>query len=422
MRAQTYADKCVFFMNNHHFLNLSEIESLPVLGYEAPEIDTIFQSITYNKQGQANGKTLGFKYFDTVNYPKQMPVEFSERSGTESYTLLWPELNKRDFPPGRWLIKGLVPVQGITILASPSGEKKTWIAMEMAKCIATGQNFLGTSELKTEKAKVLYVDQEMSQAEFQRRGRQLSFPQNLENLWILNVNDLNLNDAAAFEKLSEHIKKNSIGFVVIDTLRAVAGGLKEEKAEEVRAFFNRFRELKSLDVSILILDHCRKPQRFEGKAPKKEQLFSSQDKVACAEVLLMIKSDAGSDDIAVHQVKNRMSKEMVPFKINMHDNKPPGQTPTTLLTYGGIFEEKAYKLDEAKDLIMEILSDGSKNTNEIIDAGKIQEIGEKNIREATRALVKNKHIEMKRGHPNIYSLPSSNKQTSAELVKELFGN
>ena len=86
----------------------------------------------------------------------------------------WAVINKKIFPEQRWRIKNLIPYEGFTILAGISGECKTWIAMEMAKSIACGVDFLGHEGFPSMQANVLYLDMEMSQQEFQRRGRQLS--------------------------------------------------------------------------------------------------------------------------------------------------------------------------------------------------------------------------------------------------------
>ena len=155
------------------------------------------------------------------------------------------------------------------------------------RCIATGENFLGSEEFATEKGNVLYIDQEMPASELQKRCRQLGLSERDQKIWFFtneSEEPLNLSKEAKVNWLLEFIEKEKIKVVFIDTLRAVAGGLKEEKAEEVRAFFNLFRQVKNRGVTIVFLDHCRKPNHFEGKIPKKEQLFASQDKAASVEI------------------------------------------------------------------------------------------------------------------------------------------
>lgn len=318
--------------------------------------------------------------------------------------ILWEEIEKMTFPEDRWRIRNILPKEGFTILASVSGERKTWLALEMAKCIALGKNFLDNSDFETKEGNVLYLDMEMSASELQRRGKQLSLGEQKEKLFIVNNNDLNLNTEDGANWLIEMIEQYKISTVFIDTFRAVAGGLKEEKAEEIRTMFNRFKLLKNKEVSVIFLDHLRKPNNFEGKIVKKEHLFGSQDKSASVEILLMMKS-GDNGEIEIYQRKNRLGPEIRPFKVLMKDTEENGQIKT-FLTFDGEIEPQETKKEEAKEFILSILNDGSKTTKElrqiIFNEAKI---GEKNIRAALSELVDEKKIDFKRnGRENCYYL------------------
>ncbi|HCU47999.1 TPA: hypothetical protein DIC39_03000 [Patescibacteria group bacterium] len=335
----------------------------------------------------------------------------------------WTEFDKREFPEQRWRIQGLVPVEGFCILAAPSGEKKTWIAMAIAKNVADGTDFLNNAEFKTTPSNVLYVDQEMPQTELQRRGRLLGLNKSSKAIWVLNHGVVNLNETLQVDQLLAFIEENEIGVVIVDTLRAIAGGLDENKAEEVRAFFNQFKELKDKGVSVIFLDHCRKPQQYEGKKPKKEQLFASQDKLASVEVLMMVKSESGSNDIFVYPLKNRSGLERKPFKVCMREDDN-----TLSLVYDGDIEDDLNKKEEAKDMILEVLGDGGQTTTELIVLAKAQRnIGEKNVREALKELVIDGAItEGRKGRANYYQLGAADQQNNTdrtnELPSDLFGS
>src|SRR3989344_5816461 len=142
----------------------------------------------------------------------------------------------------------------------------------------------------------------MAQSEVQRRGKLLGIDKT-DSLWLVKREIDFCGDDSNIEWLFELIQRQKVKVVILDTFRAFAGGMEEGKAELIRQFFNNLKPLKDQGVSVIILDHTRKPNRFEGQAPKKEQLFASQDKVASVEILLMLKSNAGSDDIFVYQLK-----------------------------------------------------------------------------------------------------------------------
>lgn len=294
----------------------------------------------------------------------------------------WKDIDSLTFPENRWRVDKLLPLEGFVILASVSGEGKTWNALELAKCIARGSDYLGV--FKTIKGKVLYIDAENPKSELQRRGRQLGFKDE-DDLFILHVNSLNLNDPEQVAKILKIIEELGINAVFVDTFRAVNGGVKEEKAEEVRTFFNRFKELKERGVVIVWLDHFRKPDRFDRNTPQKEHLFGSQDKTASVEVVVMIKSD-DNGYINMYVRKNRLEKEINPFAMKMSDREGPNGRET-FFTFEGELDDKQTAKENAKRLIKEMLAgvDG-KTTPEIIDALKEKRVGAKNIREALKEM------------------------------------
>jgi replicative DNA helicase len=56
-----------------------------------------------------------------------------------------------------WIVQGLIPARGITIIAGEAGAGKTWLALDLARALTLGGNFLGR---RTRLAQVLYLDKE----------------------------------------------------------------------------------------------------------------------------------------------------------------------------------------------------------------------------------------------------------------------
>ncbi len=342
----------------------------------------------------------------------------------------WSDIDALSFPDNRWLVRNLFPKEGISIFASISGEGKSLLIMHLAKCIAEGKPWFGNEDFKTEKAKILYINLEMSLSEIQRRGRKIGFDPNNENLIILNEDDFNLNEGVGREDLKyrwllNYIYKNKIKVVVIDTFRAASGGLKEEKAEEVRHFFQKFLILKNSGVSMIFLEHVRKPSQLEGRIPKKEQLLGSQDKTANAEILLMIRRDETSGNIHVYQRKNRIGNEIKPFAVKMTDITDANGSEKIDFEYVGEIDDDVNKKEEAKDLILEILSSGEmKNRKELGELTKKQ-VGEKNLRAALKELRDTGEIDfVKDGKRHSYFIPKgeeiSQKDTNLNIKAEDF--
>lgn len=370
-----------------------------------------------------SGKAIGPLPKKRYSSHEEYMAELKGRQTTEyrSDFLLWRDIDKLKFPDNIWLIKNLIPKFGLSILASISGEGKTWIGMKMAKDMSLGNDFLGQEEFKTTQAKVLYIDAENTKSEIQRRGRQLSFTDS-DQLLFKPTDQINLNTDDGFEEFEELVKKESIQVVIIDTFRAVAGGIKEEKAEEVRAFLSRFKKMKDDSVSIILLDHYRKPAQNEKKTPQKEYLFGSQDKTANSEILLMMKKEG--DYISIFQRKNRLGKEIDSFRVLMTDTFVDEWQIKTDISFAGLIEDKEPKKETIKEYILDLLGSGPKATNEILNtAQKEKDIGERNTRDALKELVEKKIIKkgkVPKSNTNLYSLTETDgKDDPDKLYDEL---
>lgn len=337
----------------------------------------------------------------------------------------WKEVDAMVFPENPWLVKNLIPKEGTTIFASISGEGKSLLMMHLARCLSEGTPWFGNPEFETEQAKVLYVNLEMSLSEMQRRGRKIGFELQNENLTILNEDNFNLNegydqDDIKYKWLLRYIYEHEIRVVIIDTFRAVCGGLKEEKAEEVRKFFQKFMILKNSGVSVIFLEHVRKPTQLEGKVPKKEQLLGSQDKTANAEVLLMIRRDEVTKHINIYQRKNRLGNEVQPFSVSMNDTTLSDGTEVFEFVYEGVIDDDATAKEEAKKLILDILSLGeAKNVQQLAELMKKQ-VGKKNLRAALKELDTLGKIDYyKDGRKHVYFIPKEKKEEVEDSPKTL---
>jgi len=72
----------------------------------------------------------------------------------------------------KWIIDSLVPTDGLSMLVGQAKHFKTWILLEMARCVARGDKFL--NKFQTNKGKVVYIDEENGLAmnrEIKKRDR-----------------------------------------------------------------------------------------------------------------------------------------------------------------------------------------------------------------------------------------------------------
>ena len=346
-----------------------------------------------------------------------------ERMINEPEPVDWTEEHKVQYTQQPWRIENIIPEQGITILASISGEKKTWLALEIVRALVAGTPFLGNSNFKTVGCNVLYIDAENAKSEFQRRCKQMAISVNGPNkFYIHSDGDLNLNDERNVEWLMGLVEYYDVKVVIIDTFRAVAGGLSDDKSSEIREFFNRFKPMKDKGVSMVLLDHLRKPNNLDGKTPKKEHLLGSQDKTASSEVLLMLRSESGTDKIEVYQRKNRLGREIKPFEVLMVDTLEDTGVIKTTLTFNGELDDETTKKEDSKVVIQQLLTVSPKTTKELISVLQ-KDVGSRNVRQALVELEESKVIEsIRKGREKQYFLPNTDysKSETEETLEEVW--
>src|SRR4051812_45580402 len=82
------------------------------------------------------------------------------------------DLLAEQFPPEIWLVDGLVPDEGVTIISGSPGSFKTWLYMELAVKVATGK--LAFGHFNTKQTGVLIIDEESGKRRLQKRFKQLA--------------------------------------------------------------------------------------------------------------------------------------------------------------------------------------------------------------------------------------------------------
>ncbi len=146
------------------------------------------------------------------------------------------------------------------MLYGPSGTGKTFYALHLAHCVASGKPF---DELKVRQGVVIYVSAEGTGS----IGARLAVigPDRSESLKVLSLAiDLQSNDVdlTAISTLAKEIVEGSgkeAVLVVIDTLARSFGGGDENAAAEMNKVLSRITALKEeLDTTVLIVHHTGK--------------------------------------------------------------------------------------------------------------------------------------------------------------------
>ena len=166
-----------------------------------------------------------------------------------------------EFTPPSWLVKGMLPQQGIGLLFGESGAGKTFLAIHTALCVATGVPFFGN---RTRQGGVLYVAAEGGSSVIPRMNaaagkmppdkapiRIVTEAPNLSRDGKPMALTATIDDAAAdFEKAGSRL-----ALIVIDTWHAALGGGDENSAADSGVALAPLREAAERHGALVLVLH-----------------------------------------------------------------------------------------------------------------------------------------------------------------------
>ena len=196
----------------------------------------------------------------TANGEAQQPEQTSPPVRID---LTWDkELCVRNTPLPPTLIEGYLHRGEVSLLAGASKAGKSWMGLQMAKCIGAGIDFLGC---KTTPGISVYINTEIAAPFWEQRSREMNDklalstpPQVLhastrgQHLTTKNVIPL-LKDALGRMKLQQ------VDFIVIDPYYTLAAGFDENAAGEVATAMLGFQKMaEEMNAGVLITHHFTK--------------------------------------------------------------------------------------------------------------------------------------------------------------------
>ena len=167
------------------------------------------------------------------------------------------DLQKADVPPVRYLVDSILAV-GTTILAAAPKIGKSWMALSLAICLATGTDFLGHA---VKRCGVLYLALEDSMSRLKDRMNKVLKGQPAPEQFYFATMAPTL-EGGLIDSLEQHIDKHpETELVIIDTLQKVRG----QSSPKESAYANDYAQLGTLKsfadrhgISLLIIHHTRK--------------------------------------------------------------------------------------------------------------------------------------------------------------------
>ena len=176
----------------------------------------------------------------------------------------WEVLADPPPSPG-WGLAGLFGGSSLNLLVGNPGAKKTWLALDLAVCIAAGLDWLGRPCTPTP---VLLVDEESGPTSLLYRlhqvivghGQTIHLP-----IHFMSMGGFNFSEHSEVEVLLDTARSFKAGFILIDSLTLALGGVDENNVLSLRPAFGNLRWLaQECEATVLAVHHTNKKGVYRG--------------------------------------------------------------------------------------------------------------------------------------------------------------
>lgn len=236
------------------------------------------------------------------------------------------DLMKQERPESCWLVDRLIPQGGITSLIGEPAAGKTFLSLEIARCVASGTALFG--EFATTQSPVLLISKEDNIWLTQERLELLDVSHDLP-IGISTHQDWYF-DNEQMIKILEHVgRASSPQLLIIDSFIRIIQG-DENVSRDVARIHRVFKSLVQQGFSILFIHHI-------GKKRNSQAIFNSR----------------GSSDIsAMVDCQNQLTKEKGLLKIEQTKSRLSEPLPSFLIQFPN-FDEGAHAYQFSEWLVQE---------------------------------------------------------------------
>ena len=168
------------------------------------------------------------------------------------------DLQSMDINPVQFVVEDILP-HGLSIIASPPKQGKSWFVLDLCIAVAEGKSFLGK---KTNKCDVLYFALEDSYNRLNDRTSRITDGQDYPKGLYYTLECATLTNGLEEQIELFMTEHPNVKLIVFDTLQYIRSGNKSRNDNAYQADYTEMKLIKALavkyDVCILLVHHSRK--------------------------------------------------------------------------------------------------------------------------------------------------------------------
>jgi len=225
----------------------------------------------------------------------------------------YKEFMNLEFPPNTWLVKDLIPKDGITCISGQPKVGKSIVALNLAISLVTNQKWLEYFEV--EQSSVLYISKDEPATLTQQRLKEMMQNNGIEDLPLtfITEKDLLLENNSYVNYLIKIIKEKKVSVLIIDSFRRIFTG-DENSSQVISSIQNKLRAFSDLGVTIIFIHHHGK-EGFFFKVSN-DKLRGSSDILAMLDSHLLLDKPS-ENQLRITNGALRMAQNTAPFLIEM---------------------------------------------------------------------------------------------------------
>ncbi len=259
--------------------------------------------------------------------------------------LLVQEILEIETAPSSYLVNQLIPQNATTVLSGDPGNYKTWLLLEIAKSVASGEGLFKYFSVAS--SGVWLIDKENNINLLQSRLKMLGIGKQLP-IYVSCTRDFTLS-SNNIDEIINFAKEKNIKAIMFDSLRRVHSG-NENDSKDIAKVFELANRLHLYEITVIFTHHHKKSQ---GQAMTSlEKIRGSSDILASIDSHLIVER-SGNGVLKISQNKNRFDPELKPFTLAIDTD---GKTKFSF-QYTGESLPKLAKQDEVEDYILEQLKE-----------------------------------------------------------------
>lgn len=299
------------------------------------------------------------------------------------------KLPKLDIPESQFIVEDLIP-EGISVLAGNPSSCKTFLLLEIARCVSSNKDLFG--KFPTKETRCLFLDEESPLNEIKRRWSKYDVPPCVLTDF-LSLSGFRIDNPMARESLLKVCKEKGYKLLIMDSLRDIHQ-YEENNSLQVQNLINHFKEFQKEGISLLISHHLRKEVPFGSKEPSQILRGSSAllGGIDCLISLNTIKRSDNLFELFVSQSKLRQGRPISDFRVDLIE-----ENEKMRFEFISDIESEMKKLEKTKTAIRELLQSGEKYQSEIVDALIPYGFAPRTIHRAIKELKENNGIRQRVG-------------------------